>query len=75
MTTITNERAIIAIPMGDPAGIGPEITMKSLAKQEIYDVCKPLVIGNTAVLEKAITIVGADLKINEINSPAEGTYE
>jgi 4-phospho-D-threonate 3-dehydrogenase / 4-phospho-D-erythronate 3-dehydrogenase len=73
--TTANERAIIAIPMGDPAGIGPEITMKSLAKKEIYDVCKPLVIGDAAVLEKAITIVGADLKINEVSSPAEGKYE
>ncbi|TDL86641.1 4-hydroxythreonine-4-phosphate dehydrogenase PdxA [Vibrio vulnificus] len=72
---MNNERAIIAIPMGDAAGIGPEISMKSLAKQEIYDVCKPLVIGDSAVLEKAISIVGANLKINEVNSPAEGKYE
>ncbi|MBH0169226.1 4-hydroxythreonine-4-phosphate dehydrogenase PdxA [Fictibacillus sp. 18YEL24] len=73
--TTTTEKAIIAIPMGDPAGIGPEITMKSLAKKEIYDVCKPLVIGDAAVLEKAIEIVGRDLKINEVTSPAEGKYE
>ncbi|MBD1382206.1 4-hydroxythreonine-4-phosphate dehydrogenase PdxA [Metabacillus arenae] len=72
---MTTERAIIAIPMGDPAGIGPEITMKSLAKQEIYDVCKPLVVGDAAVLEKAISIVEANLKINEVSSPAEGKYE
>ncbi|MBH0156719.1 4-hydroxythreonine-4-phosphate dehydrogenase PdxA [Fictibacillus sp. 5RED26] len=73
--TTTTEKAIIAVPMGDPAGIGPEITMKSLAKKEIYDVCKPLVIGDAAVLEKAIEIVGADLTINEVTSPAEGKYE
>lgn len=72
---MTTERAIIAIPMGDPAGIGPEITIKSLTKKEIYDVCKPLVIGDTKVLEKAISIVQADLKINEVKSPAEGKYE
>ncbi|MEC0302644.1 4-hydroxythreonine-4-phosphate dehydrogenase PdxA [Terribacillus saccharophilus] len=69
------ERAIIAIPMGDPAGIGPEITMKSLTKQEIYDVCKPLVIGNTAVIKKAIEIVEANLEVNEVSSPTEGKYE
>ncbi|MBD7963249.1 4-hydroxythreonine-4-phosphate dehydrogenase PdxA [Fictibacillus norfolkensis] len=73
--TTTTEKAIIAIPMGDPAGIGPEITMKSLAKKEIYDVCKPLVIGDAAVLEKAIAIVSADLTINEVTSPTEGKYE
>ena len=69
------ERAIIAIPMGDPAGIGPEITMKSLTKQGIYDVCKPLVIGDTAVIKKAIDIVEANLEVNEVSSPTEGKYE
>lgn len=69
------ERSIIAIPMGDPAGIGPEITMKSLAKKEIYDVCKPLVIGDTGVIKKAIKIVEADLQVNEITAPAEGKYK
>lgn len=73
--TTTNERAIIAIPMGDPAGIGPEITMKSLTKKEIYDVCKPLVIGDADVIKKAIEIVKADLVVNEVSSPAEGKYE
>ncbi|SDC40592.1 4-hydroxythreonine-4-phosphate dehydrogenase [Terribacillus halophilus] len=70
-----SERAIIAIPMGDPAGIGPEITMKSLAKQEIYDVCKPLVIGDAAVIKKAIEIVDANLEVNEVSAPSEGKYE
>lgn len=72
---MTTERAIIAIPMGDPAGIGPEITMKSLTKKEIYDICKPLVIGDTEVIKKAISIVKADLQVNEIATPAEGKYE
>ncbi|NUJ17802.1 4-hydroxythreonine-4-phosphate dehydrogenase PdxA [Bacillus glycinifermentans] len=69
------ERAIIAIPMGDPAGIGPEITMKSLTKKEIYNVCKPLVIGDTEVIKKAIEIVKADLQVNEVSAPAKGKYE
>jgi 4-phospho-D-threonate 3-dehydrogenase / 4-phospho-D-erythronate 3-dehydrogenase len=69
------KRAIIAIPMGDPAGIGPEITMKSLAKQEIYNVCKPLVVGDTAVIKKAIEIVDANLVVHEVSAPSEGKYE
>lgn len=70
-----NNKPIIAIPMGDPAGIGPEITIKSLTKEEIYNVCKPLIIGDQAVLEKAIEIVHADVKINKVNKPSEGKYE
>ena len=72
---MTTERAIIAIPMGDPAGIGPEITAKSLAKKEIYDMCKPVVIGDAKVFAKAIEIVEADLKVNVIQKPEEGKYE
>ena len=72
---MATERAIIAIPMGDPAGIGPEITIKSLTKQEIYDVCKPLVIGDLEVLKKAASIVGADVAFNEVGAPSEGMFE
>ena len=68
-------KAIIAIPMGDAAGIGPEIVLKSLLNNEIYDVCKPLVIGDIGILEKAMSIIGAELKFNEVNSPTEGIYE
>ncbi|PYZ95950.1 4-hydroxythreonine-4-phosphate dehydrogenase PdxA [Alteribacter lacisalsi] len=69
------KRDIIAIPMGDPAGIGPEITVKALKSKEIYDSCAPLVVGNTAVLEKALTYTETDLQFNEIQHPSEGKYE
>jgi 4-phospho-D-threonate 3-dehydrogenase / 4-phospho-D-erythronate 3-dehydrogenase len=72
---MTQLREIIAIPMGDPAGIGPEITAKSLANKEIYDMCKPVVVGDANVFKKAIEIVEKDLKVNIIASPEEGKYE
>lgn len=72
---MNNERAIIGIPMGDPAGIGPEITAKSLLKKEIYDMCKPLVVGDAEIMEKAIAIVNGDVKLNIIQNPTEGIYE
>ena len=72
MTTV---REIIAIPMGDAAGIGPEITVKSLAKKELYDLCKPLVVGDANIIKKAIEVTGVNLNVNVVNAPAEGTYE
>lgn len=72
MTDTTN---IIAIPMGDPAGIGPEITVKALNKQEIYDVCSPLVIGHAEVLKNALKMTNTNLNIRSINEPSEGLYE
>jgi 4-hydroxythreonine-4-phosphate dehydrogenase len=66
---------IIAIPMGDPAGIGPEITVKALAKKDIYDVCFPLVIGNEGVLDNALKITNIDLEINEVTDVKEAKFK
>lgn len=68
-------RKIIAIPMGDAAGIGPEITVKSLAHKEIYDLCYPLVVGDAKVIEKSISVTETGLKVNVVSTPAEGKYE
>lgn len=51
------EKPILGITMGDPAGSGPEIVVKSLALKEIYDVCRPLVIGDGACMKEAAEIV------------------
>ncbi len=69
------ERPVIGIPIGDPAGIGPEIVIKALMNQEIYDICKPVVIGDAGVLNKTDRVVNSGLRINEIKEPEEGIYE
>jgi 4-hydroxythreonine-4-phosphate dehydrogenase len=47
------QRPIIAITMGDAAGVGPEIIMKSLTHAEVYEQCRPLVIGDAPRLRQA----------------------
>ncbi|UTR11825.1 4-hydroxythreonine-4-phosphate dehydrogenase PdxA [Evansella sp. LMS18] len=66
---------VIAIPMGDPAGIGPEITVAALAKKEVFESGNPIVIGNTAILEKAAELMKLDLTINEVSSVDEAKFE
>jgi 4-hydroxythreonine-4-phosphate dehydrogenase len=68
-------RPIIAITMGDPAGVGPEIIMKSLAHADLYDRCRPLVIGDLERLRQAGKIVGANLAFNAVEKPADGKYK
>lgn len=70
-----NVRPFIAITMGDAAGIGPEIIVKALTKKEIYEVCRPLIVGNTAVLRQAMKITDAHLSLYEVSHPEEGKYE
>ncbi|WP_255437757.1 4-hydroxythreonine-4-phosphate dehydrogenase PdxA [Thalassobacillus sp. CUG 92003] len=61
--------------MGDPAGIGPEITVKALEKKDIYDACNPLVIGNAAVLSNAKAFSDVQVDINAITSVSEAKFE
>lgn len=68
-------RPIVGITMGDAAGIGPEIIVKALAHQEMYDKCRPLVIGDAKILERVIPIVHSSLSIRTVQSPSEASYE
>lgn len=71
-----SKKLTIGITMGDPASIGPEITVKALAKQEVYDWCNPLIIGDACVMEAAVRIVGrGDIKINAISSVQEARFQ
>jgi len=64
-------RPRIAITMGDAAGIGPEITVKSLADRAATDCCIPLVLGDARVLERAMEATGVRLPIRTITGPTE----
>ncbi|MBQ8802112.1 MAG: 4-hydroxythreonine-4-phosphate dehydrogenase PdxA [Tyzzerella sp.] len=67
-------KSYIAVPIGDPAGVGPEIVAKSVASKEVFDVANTVVIGDKKVMEQAIRISGVDLKINVIEEPEDGDY-
>ncbi|EIZ84809.1 4-hydroxythreonine-4-phosphate dehydrogenase (4-(phosphohydroxy)-L-threonine dehydrogenase) [Methylobacterium sp. GXF4] len=59
-------RPTIAITMGDPAGIGPEIIMKALAHPEVHAICQPLVVGDAGRLRQAGRIVGATIGVDSL---------
>lgn len=68
-------KPIIAIPMGDPAGIGPEIVIKALADPEVTECAACLVVGDGAVLEQAMTFPDMPkLAVHRIELPKEGDY-
>ena len=50
-------KPILGITMGDPSGNGPEITIKALMKPEIYERCRPVVIGDAVCMEAAASMV------------------
>ncbi|KMK76220.1 4-hydroxythreonine-4-phosphate dehydrogenase PdxA [Alkalihalobacillus pseudalcaliphilus] len=72
---IVSNRPIIGITMGDACGIGPEIIVKALAHKEIYDACRPVIIGDAKIIKKVLPIVESGLKINQVNEPEEATFK
>jgi 4-hydroxythreonine-4-phosphate dehydrogenase len=73
--TSTTYLPVLAITMGDPAGIGPEIAVKTFGDNHLYAVCRPLLCGNGKVMDKAINQLGAKLQINLINNVAQAKFE
>ena len=69
------ERPIIGITMGDPASIGPEITVKAFTHGELTENCRPLVVGDAAVLEKAKTAAGyPEMIVHSVQTVAEARF-
>ena len=67
-------KPLVAIPIGDVAGVGPEITVKALALKEIFDAARCVVVGDKKIIENAIKITGTNLSVNVIDEPENGDY-
>ncbi len=69
MVDVEMEKPAIAITMGDPCGIGPEVVVKALADPRVYASCRPMVIGNTYAMNQAVKATGLPLAIRETDDP------
>lgn len=71
------EKPVLGITMGDPAGNGPELSAKVLAKEEVYQKCRPILIGDAVCLEKALKITGnaEKLTINPVKNVEEAEFQ
>lgn len=56
-------KPVIAITMGDPTGIGPEIIARALVDRDVADICTPIVLGDHATMVRAIASTGVNLSI------------
>lgn len=67
-------KPLIAVPIGDVAGVGPEITVKALADSHCFRSARCVVIGDNNIIENAIKITGSTLIVNVIEDPQDGDY-
>ena len=69
-------RPILGITMGDPAGCGPEITVRALSDAAVYQRCRPLVIGDIKCIRDALRVTNhSELKLHQVDRPSQGLYE
>jgi 4-hydroxythreonine-4-phosphate dehydrogenase len=66
---------VIAVTMGDPAGIGPEVTAKAVAQEAVWDCCRPLVVGDAGVLAKAAALVAGRPVFRSISRASEARFD
>ncbi|NYT75000.1 4-hydroxythreonine-4-phosphate dehydrogenase PdxA [Halomonas sp. QX-2] len=69
------DRPVIGITMGDAAGVGPEIIVKSLSHVEVHRYCRALVIGDAGRLRNAISLLESALTVRVIESPSQARFE
>lgn len=68
-------KPLLAITMGDPAGIGPEIIVKALTHHVVYEQCRPLVIGDRRMLAQAAQWTGCPADFEIVTDPGQSTYQ
>ncbi len=72
----TLDQPTVALTMGDPAGVGPEVVLKALADPEIAPLARWIVVGDSNILERASRIIGIPLSHARLqDTPALGSYD
>ncbi|MEH8067615.1 4-hydroxythreonine-4-phosphate dehydrogenase PdxA [Gallibacterium anatis] len=61
-------KPVLGITMGDAAGIGAEIIVKSLADKHLYEIAQPVVIGDKKMMQRALDLLQSPLKINVVTN-------
>ena len=71
MSTVNSSTPLIAITLGDPSGIGPEVIAKALSEKDIHEVARLFVIGNKESLDSALEEVKSKATTKIINTPSD----
>lgn len=68
-------KPILGITMGDAAGIGPELILKAFKKKDLFEICRPVVIGSLAVMNYYKTRLGIDVSFHSIHEISRAEYK
>ncbi len=63
------QKPLIALTLGDPAGVGPEIIVGAWTETVVHDWCRPVVVGHPEILRRAVKLWQTALTVAEVDSP------
>jgi 4-hydroxythreonine-4-phosphate dehydrogenase len=69
------DKPLLAVTIGDPSGIGPEVVAKALQDRSMYDIMHPVLVGTVNVMEKAVKAIGSNDSILGVSSPSDAKCE
>jgi len=75
MTSRPEPRPLLALTLGDPVGVGPEIMVQTLADQTVYQACRPLVLGDLPALTRACRALAPELTLHPVETSSQGSYQ
>ena len=61
--------------MGDPAGIGPEVVLKTLARPEVYKLSRPIVIGDSSVIARDARLLGLSIEVEPLDNVERAKFK
>lgn len=68
-------KPILAITMGDPAGVGPEIAVKAFSDKSIYTICQPVLVGNASIMARVVKELKFKIKVRSISNVKDASFE
>ncbi len=63
-----NQKPLLAITLGDPAGIGPEVVVRAWSEARVHEVCRPVALGHPELLRRAVELIGSSARVQILDS-------
>lgn len=67
---VSERKPTIAVTLGDPAGIGPEVVVRACVEPSVHDWCRPVLIGRPEIIRRAVSLLELACEIDMVESPA-----
>ena len=62
------QKPLLAITLGDPAGVGPEVAVRAWSDPRVHECCRPVALGHPEILRRAVALTGSSARVEVIDS-------